>query len=165
MKSTYHYNIKSIQQQLLLPLRKISHVMGMIDKRLKDQSQFCLLRDVFVEQSIFLMGNLLYHFLRCILVCVIPCITKSILSPLYILFELFFHFTQLKKASVSSLRKVIRSLMESPNRSSRIYNNIKLLVYYVFIITFPELEARNSNFSEKDFKQPKKFIFQFLLFT
>ena len=139
--------------------------MGMIDKRLKDQSQFCLLRDVFVEQSIFLMGNLLYHFLRCILVCVIPCITKSILFPLYILFELFSFYSAQKKASASSLRKVIRSLMESPNRSSRIYNNIKLLVYYVFIITFPELEARNSNFSEKDFKQPKKFIFQFLLFT
>ena len=59
---TYLYNIKSIQQQLTLPSKKISRVMGMIDKRLKDQSQFCLLRDVFVEQSIFLMGNLLYHF-------------------------------------------------------------------------------------------------------
>ena len=94
---TYLYNIRSKQQQLLLASKKISRVMGMIDKRLKDQSQFCLLRDVFVEQSIFLMGNLLYHFLRCILVCVIPCITKSILFPLYILFELFFILLSSKK--------------------------------------------------------------------
>ena len=78
------------------------------------------------------MVNLLYHPLRCILL--FDTMHYNILSPPFISSNFFFHFPQLQKTSASSLRKVIRSLMESPNRSSRIYNNIKLLVYNVFII-------------------------------
>ena len=121
------------------------------DRRLEFSKPILSFTRCFEEKtgSSFLMANLLYHFWRCILLRYHHALQYS-LSPFHS--SNFFHLTQLEKASASSLRKVIRSLMESPNRSSRIYNNIKLLVYYVFITVFPVFYVIYSHFFEIYFK-------------